>query len=209
MTRLPNLSSKHKVCIICEGFEEHYYLNKLVNLNVWKDCYEFTLINVKSASKIFPKYQDAYNNARYEIILIFCDTDKPPFKEYNLIKNKINEFHGKRNASNKIVIFANPCTMQIMLLHFNDVLLTTQAKKTNSSIIYKLTGVENYDAKEEQIKQICSKIFRRTYVEMKKRLINIKDIDTECSSTNFGKFLENFENENPKWIKEINKYLDE
>ena len=209
MTRLPRLSSKHKVCIICEGYEEHQYLNKLINLSVWSNNYEFILINAKSASNIFPKYQDAYNNARYEIILVFCDTDKPPFKEYNLIKNKINGFHGKRNASNKTVIFANPCTMQIILLHFDDVLLTTQAKKTNSPIIYKLTGVENYDAKEEQIKQICGKIFQRTYVAMKKRLKNIKDSDTECSSTNFGKFLEYFEDTDPKWIKEINKYLDE
>lgn len=209
MTRLPAISNKHKVCIICEGYEEYHYINKLLDLNVWNSIYEFTPINAKSASKIFPKYQDAYNNARYEIILVFCDTDKPPYREYNLIKQKINDFHGKRNASNKITIFANPCTMQIILLHFDEVFLSTQAKKTNAPIIFDLTGVENYDAKDEQIKQLCSKIFKRTYSDMKKRVDNINGVDTKCGSTNFGEFLDNFENEDVKWIKEINKYLEE
>lgn len=205
MTKLPNLSNKHKVCIICEGYEEYHYLNKLLDLNVWSNNYEFVLINAKSASNIFPRYQDAYNNARYEIIIIFCDTDKPPFKEYNLIKNKINNFHGKKSASNKIIIFANPCTMQIILLHFNEVFLSTQAKKTNSPIIFELTGVKNYDAKDDQIKQICNKIFQRTYVQMKNRVKAINNNDTICSSTNFGDFIDYFESDNCEWITKINK----
>lgn len=207
MTRLPILSDKHKICVICEGYEEYYYFNQLLNINVWNDKYEFFPINAKSASNIFPRYQDIYNNARYELVLIFCDTDKKPHREYIKIKEKINAFHDFKSASSKVIIYANPCTMQIILSHFGDVFLTTQAKKTNSPIIYDLTGVNNYDAKESQIKQICSQIYRRTYEKMKNRIRLIDKEDTECCSTNFIRFIEKFENEDIKWIKEINKSL--
>lgn len=158
-------------------------------------------------SNIFACYQDAYNNDRYEIVLIFCDTDKKPFREYKQVKKKINEFHDGRSASNKIVIFANPCIMQIILSHFGEVCLRNQGKKTNADVIEKLTGVKNYDAHEDQIKNICKKIFRRTYPEMKERIsvINFKD-NVPCS-TNFIDFIIRFESDNLTWIKDINNYL--
>ncbi len=208
MTRLPHIDYRHRVCIICEGYEEYYYLSKLLDLNVWSKKYEFTLINAKGAPNIFPRYQDAYNNERYEMILIFCDTDKPSScNHYSLIKRKINNFHDQNDASKQIVIFANPCTMQIVLLHFADVRLRTQAKKVNALLIFQLTGVNQYKAKEEQIKQICSQIYIRTYKEMKERVMSICNSDNQISSTNFGIFLNYFENDDIEWIKDINKNL--
>lgn len=207
MFNLPPINNKHKVCVICEGFEDIYYFKRLNELNVWDTSYEFILINAKSASNIFACYQDAYNNDRYEVILIFCDTDKKPFREYKQIKKKINDFHDGKSVSNKIIIFANPCTMQIILSHFGEVYLKNQGKKANADVIEQLTGVKNYDAHEEQIKDVCNKIFRRSYPEMKERIsrINFKD-DISCS-TNFIDFINKFESNNLSWIKSINKYL--
>ena len=128
MAKLPILSIKHKVCIICEGLEEHLYISRLLELNVWDDVYEFTPINAKSASNIFSRYHDVYSNDKYEVVLIFCDTDKKPYREYLPLKNKIHNLHGCVDAVNKIVIFANPCTMQIILSHFGDVSLKNQGK---------------------------------------------------------------------------------
>lgn len=71
--------------------------------------------------------------------MIFCDTDKLPYREYSLIKQKINGMLAKQKAAEKLIIFANPCTMQIILLHFGDVSLKNQGKKTNASIIEKWT----------------------------------------------------------------------
>lgn len=34
-SRLPAFPSKDKICIICEGYEEYDYLNKLKELRVW------------------------------------------------------------------------------------------------------------------------------------------------------------------------------
>ena len=125
----PPISYRHRVCVICEGLEDTEYFNRLLQLNVWRtDIYDFYPINAKSASNIFARYQDAYNNDAYEVILVFCDTDKAPYREYSLIKNKINGFHAKSGVTDKVVIFANPCTMQIVLSHFGDADLRNQGK---------------------------------------------------------------------------------
>lgn len=169
MSALPPIRRKHRICVICEGYEDYHYFNRLIALNLWDASYSFTTINVKSASNIPARFQNEYQNDRYEIILVFCDTDKEPYREYTLVKNKINSFLGKRKASDKLVIFANPCTMQIVLLHFGDVSLKNQGKKTNSAEIERLTGIPGYDAHEKQIQTLCGKITRASYPDMKKR----------------------------------------
>lgn len=207
MPNIPNISSKQRICIICEGLEEELYIKRLTQLNVWNDKYEITPINAKTASNIFPKYQDLYSNDRYCLILAFCDTDKAPHKEYSLTTKKINEYHNNENASDSIIIFANPCTMQIILSHFGDVELKNQGKKTNKDVIEKYTGVKDYDAHRYQIEEICSKIYQRTYVDMKNRVVTINlPYDVSCS-TNFIKFLEHFESDDDSWIQEINSSL--
>ena len=209
MSNLPQISKKQKICIICEGLEDHSYINKLKELRVWNSIYEFVPINAKSASSIFPRYQNEYNNNSYSAILVFCDTDKAPYREYTQIKKKINEFHNKTSASGKVVIFANPCTMQIILSHFGDVSLTTQSKRTNANLIFDLTGVENYDAHEDQVKAICRKITQTNYNTMKTRISNINYSEETVSSTNFIDFIAKFESDDSRWIKNINKALTE
>lgn len=205
----PPISYRHRVCVICEGLEDIEYFNRLLQLNVWcMNIYEFILINAKSASNIFARYQDAYNNDAYEVILVFCDTDKAPYREYSQIKNKINGFHAKSEATDKVVIFANPCTMQIVLSHFGDVDLKNQGKKTNGKIIEKLTGIEGYDAHAEQVRELCSKIFKRSYPKMRERVKMMDNGDEVSGSTNFIRFLEKFENKDFSWIKDINDCIE-
>lgn len=206
----PPISYRHRVCVICEGLEDTEYFNRLLQLNVWRtDIYDFYPINAKSASNIFARYQDAYNNDAYEVILVFCDTDKAPYREYSLIKNKINGFHAKSGVTDKVVIFANPCTMQIVLSHFGDADLRNQGKKTNGRIIEELTGVSNYDAHADQVKELCSKIFKRSYPEMRERVKEMDKGDEVSGSTNFIHFLDKFENEDTSWISDIKECLEQ
>ncbi len=48
------------------------------------------------------------------------------------------------NAADEVVIYGNPCTMQIILEHWTDVKLKSSAKKVNAPLIQQFTGVENY-----------------------------------------------------------------
>ena len=118
--RLPTLSNKKKLCIICEANEEYAYLERLRSLNVWHSQYEISLDNARGNGNIPARYQDRYQNGAYELVLIFCDTDRKPYEQYEDIKRKINEFHGNDAAANKVIIFGNPCTMQIIMKHWTD-----------------------------------------------------------------------------------------
>lgn len=207
MANLPNICIRHKICVICEGYEDVAYFKRLLELQVWDNSYEFIPINAKSASNIPARYEYAYQNDRYELVLVFCDTDKKPYREYTQIKLKINKFLNKQKASDKLIIFANPCTMQIILSHFGEISLKNQGKKTNAKDIERLTGVKNYDAHNDQIEKICKMIFRRTYQDMKQRVNAINFPDTTSGSTNFILFLDKFESANTKWIHTIRKYL--
>lgn len=165
---------QHSVCVICEGAEEAC-LRNLIGLGVWDSRYKFTIVNAKTASRIPSAYQYHYSSGRYEVVLVFCDTDKYPYREYALVKEKISGNHGNRpEASQSVIIYANPCAMQIVLLHFaDDVVLRSQAKRTNAPIIDSLCGVSNYQAHQEQIDAICRQVTRTSYYEMLERLNRI------------------------------------
>ena len=57
--RLPIISDKQKICIICEGNEDYAYLDKLNSLNVWNDQYEFFLDNAGGNGNIPAKQVNA------------------------------------------------------------------------------------------------------------------------------------------------------
>lgn len=74
--RIPFFSNKHKICVICEGNEEHEYFKRLIFLGVWNNKYAISLVNAGGNGNIPARYQDRYQNGSYELVLVFCDTEK-------------------------------------------------------------------------------------------------------------------------------------
>ena len=206
--RLPKISDKHKICIICEGNEETEYLERLKELQVWNEQYEIITDNAGGNGNIPARYQDRYQNGSYELVLIFCDTEKKPYEQYEDIKHKINEFHGEETAADEIIMFGNPCTMQIITKHWDDKILKSPAKPVNSSFIEEITGVKNYKGRSDQIEEIMKHITAENYIDMRQRIVKLEIIDTVAGSSNFGKFMELFEDSDVKWIDKINCKLD-
>lgn len=206
--RRPGLYNKHRVCIICEGNEEYKYIDRLKELKVWNEQYEVSLVNAEGNGNIPARYQDRYQNGAYEAVLIFCDTDKKPYEQYDDIKRKINEFHGIDGIANEIIIFGNPCTMQIILKHWTDEMLTSQAKQVNAPIIEELTKVKGYKGKENQIKEIMNCITPKNYSAMRERVKLLDQNDSIIGNSNFSKIIEWLESENCEWIDKINKMLE-
>ena len=209
MTSRPNFlkNNKKKVCLICEGYEEFDYISKLLELNVWSDVYDFSLVNAESNGNISARYQDRYQSDNYDIVLVLCDTDRKPHHDFELVRKKINDIFGIDNAADEVIIFVNPCTMQVELLHFENIKLRTQNKNKNASEIERLTGIQDYKAKEEQRKAMCNLITKENYEEMKKNLLSLATDYKIEASTNFGIFLKRFEDSKTNWIDEINKKL--
>lgn len=208
-SRLPKFLNKRKICIICEGDEEYEYLERLRTLNVWNQQYEIILDNADGNGNIPARYQDRYQNGAHDIVLVFCDTDRKPYEQYVDIKRKINEFHGVAEAAEQVVIFGNPCTMQIILQHWREIKLKSPAKKVNASIIQELTGIESYKGKAEQRKSLFDGITKENYLEMKERIGRLAVDDTIKGSSNFSRFLKMFSDENDDWIWKINTILEQ
>ena len=207
--RLPKIFKGSRICIICEGDEEYEYLEKLISLDVWSKEYCFQLENAGGNGNIPARYQDKYQNGAYDLVLLFCDTDRKPYEQYVDIKRKIDEFHGVENAADKVVIYGNPCTMQIIIEHWGDVWLCSNNKKKNVPVIYDLTGIEGYKGRKEQRRKLFSQITTENYQEMRERIKQIPWDDTVEGSTNFGRFLDYFSSDEGERIKTINRIVDD
>jgi hypothetical protein len=192
-----------RICIICEGYEELEYIEALKSKAGFSDKYEFITVNAKSINTIIARYQEKYQSDSYSLVLVFCDTDRIPSEKYRMLKQKINEFHG-RDVADEIVIFGNPCTMQIILSHFDKIRLTSQSKSVNSEYIEKYTGIKDYKATQEQRKILFNQISRSNYNTMKENIKKLSSNDEIISSSNFLKFIEKFESDEDSWIDEIN-----
>lgn len=165
MDKYRSYYNKIKVCIICEGYEEYEYFDRLIKLNIFNKVYDINLVNAKGNGNIFARYQDIYQQNKYHLIFIFCDTEKKPYEQFNDIKNKIDEFYDHKGISDKIVIFANPCTMQIILLHFGEIIIKSNQKSKNAEDIEKMTGIKGYNASEEKRNELFNKITKDNYIE--------------------------------------------
>lgn len=208
MSKLPQIFTGNRICIICEGDEEYEYLEKLISLNVWSKKYCFQLENAEGNGNIPARYQNKYQNSSSDLVLIFCDTDKKPYEQYVDIKRKINEFHGVENAADQVIIYGNPCTMQIIIEHWDDVVLGSHKKKKNAPIIFDLTGIEGYKGRADQRQELFSRITKENYQVMRTRISKLPSDYTLEGSTNFSRFIEFFTTDDNKWIQMINNALD-
>lgn len=125
-----------------------------------------------------------------------------------LPKKKINEFHGIDGAADEVVIYGNPCTMQIILEHWADVRLKSPAKKVNAPLIKEFTGVESYKGRADQREEIMKHITSENYRDMCARISQMDDADTNVGSSNFGKFMELFSRDDVQWMEFINDRLE-
>lgn len=198
-------TSSHKICLILEGQEEEYYFKRLFELSVFSKGYSIKPINAKSASSIPGIFQMEYASNSYEAVLVVCDVDRHP-EEFPKICAGIDSVLGPQKSS-CVVFFTRPCTLQVILLHFGEVMLKTQAKKIAQPIVKELTGVENYDAHKEQLETICSKIYRRTYPEMKVRLQKISTNREDIPSSNLYFLFDNLESDDATWLNDIRDAL--
>lgn len=197
---------KNRICIICEGYEEKEYFDRLRELGVFDAGYSFVTVNAKTIGNVFPIYQDRYASDSFHLVLVFVDTDKPQHEQYEALRKKINGHHDC-DIADRIIIFANPCSMQVILSHWDDVALVTQSKKQNAGIIEQLTGITDYDAHEHQRNALFQKINRGNYARMMEAKQNFSDKYTLISSSNFGILMKRLMADEYSWIEEINEKL--
>ena len=206
--KLPSINNQTKICIICEGNEEYEYLERLKLLGVWNEKYDISLENAGGNGNVPARYQDKYQNGSYDLVLMFCDTDRKPYEQYVDIKRKIDDFHGVEGAADAVLMYGNPCTMQIVVQHWKEACLKSSAKKVNAPLIEECTGVANYKAKKGQLDSLYAKVTRDNYADMLERVKRLPDDDTVVGSSNFARFVEGLGSGDDAWIDGINEVLE-
>ena len=201
---MSNKFSQKKICIICEGYEEYDYFSKLIECKVFHSNYTIKLKNARSIDNITAVYQNEFQNDNSDLIIIFCDTEIEPYSQFKNLIKKIDKYHNKKVAKD-IVFFANPCTMQIILSHFNSVRLASNSKAKNAPVIKRLTGVEEYQAKANQRETILKQVNSSNYSVMKANLSAISCEWQEVPSSNFIELLEKLEQADTSWVNKIEK----
>lgn len=206
---LPPLKDNKKIYIICEGSEEYDYLNRLKLLHVWSDVYDITLRDAKGNGNLYPIYQNVYQKGNYDLVVIVCDTEKKPHEQFNDICCKVNSLHACELASQHVVMFTNPCTMQVILLHWDtSVRLQTPSKRRSATYIEKYTGIQDYSAKEFQRTQLVSNITKESYRNMMNGAKQLGMDAALINSTNLHVFFAQLEQPDTNWIDEINKLIE-
>lgn len=209
MNRRPKINLGIRVGIVCEGSEETEYLEALEKCNIFSNEYNIGLINARGNGSIFSMYQQAYQTDKFDVIFILCDTEKYPYEQYEQLKNNIDEFYGKENIAKEIIIYGNPCTMQIVLAHWTDEKLKSAGKGTNAELIQKYTSVVGYKGKAKQRAQLYEHITAANTEVMYERVKNMSNDDTVIGSSNFDILLDYITSEDTNWINEINSKLEE
>ena len=171
--------------------------------------YDITLRDAKGNGNLYPIYQDVYQKGNYDLVVIVCDTEKKPHEQFNDICCKVNSLHACEFASQHVVMFTNPCTMQVILLHWDtSVRLQTPSKRRSASYIEAYTGIQDYSAKESQRIQLFSNITKDSYRIM---MTGAKQLGMDAAlinSTNLYVFFTQLEQSDTNWIDEINKLIE-
>jgi hypothetical protein len=199
---LRNQKSIRSVCLILEGFEEHYYFKRLIELPIFSSNYKIKIINAKSAGNIPAKYQEALASDSYSVVLVVCDFDRRPDAYIGVVRG-IENIIGD-GCADKIITFTRPCTLQVILYHFGDAELTTQAKPAAREDVFRLAGIEHYDAHQNQLEEICRKIFLKSWNGMIKRLEQLSTDSDDIPSSNMIILFERLTSDDISWINEVN-----
>lgn len=205
-TKLPPSKNENKLLIICEGYEEFDYLQRLKNCHVWDKKISVDIKNAKSIDQISAVYSYNFMLGIYKLVVVFCDTEQAPYAQFLSLKAQINSFHGKKKVADHVVFYANPCTLQIILSHFENVRLTSNSKSDNAGIIKKLTGVEDYRATKKQRMAIMEKVTNSNYAVMKQNLSFLSSTSFDAvPSTNILLFFDHLDCGDTKWLNNMEK----
>lgn len=200
-----------RIQIICEGAEEWHYIKRILSFNRYNKSHYCFLepINAKSNSQLVNRYQNEFSKTKSDLILIYCDVDKD-IDSFNEMVNKLaTNLSIDFDVAKRLFIFSNPVTLQIVLSHFGKVEIKEKGKAENAPEVKRLTGIDNYKAREDQLIEISSKI---KYSSCDTLIENLKDVSTNINdvpSTNFLEFITNIEGEDDLWAKELIKAIND
>jgi hypothetical protein len=205
----------YRIAIICEGQEEVMYIQSLINLGVFNPRYEIipALATSGSDDRVggagnIPAFFQDYLSKPFDAVFFLLDVDAEPHQAFAGVKKKIELIVGTAGF-NRFALYTNPCTLQLMILHFEKTALESQSKIANRSIVHRIwPKIKNYDAAKWQLDEMSYSFTPENYRRMKENAKGfLKEKKEETPSSNVVSFFENLEGDDDRWIKTLIAFL--
>lgn len=205
----------YRIAIVCEGQEEMMYIKALQSLAIFCPIYEIIPVlatsgsddRVGGAGNIPAFFQDCLTKP-FDAVFFLLDVDSHPHQAFEAVRKKVELVVGPAGFS-RFALYTNPCTLQLMVLHFEKTALISQSKMANRQIVNRIwPKIKRYDAEEWQLEEMSYSFTKENYNTMKanaKTLLNPKKYDSP--SSNVVSFFENIEGDDDTWIKNIIQFM--
>ena len=194
---------KKRIAFIPEGSEEERLLQKYLDLSLFSDVYLFDPpISAGGINNVPAKFHELFSTGVYDGIFPLIDADRDSC-HFNEVRTKLKEIVGFDPS--QLIIFTNPCTLQIMLAHLGDDIIKTESKRANHPLVQKNWPLikKPYGAHKYQLDLICDSLTADNYQDMKRRISKLSTNCRQVPSTSLLAFLEHFESDDASWLNGI------
>jgi len=202
-----------KILVICEGDEEIMYLQALIDLNVFDPMYEvipklaaLAPGDSGGAGKVPMVFQYYYTSQAYDAMYFMIDVDANPHEAFENVKTKVNGIAPK--LFEKHALYTNPCTLQLMVLHFEKTVLSNQNKANNTAVVKRIwpSIKKQYSAKAYQLNIMKYAFSANNYMEMKQNMKTLESGDCySAPSSNIPDFFDHLESGDASWLTKKSK----
>ena len=192
-----------RVHFICEGAEEVCFVDSLTKVGAFDDAYEISREDAYGAGNIPIVFDQVFQNLDYDAVFVITDVDCMANGTYQNTMAKLESTLGF--SARQIVIFTNPCTIQLFLASRSDDALPNQNKNLFTKYFNTLWngGHKPYAAHSYQLEKLKAEFSLSDYETMMKRIKKYSTKPEDLPSTSANFFLSEFRQSNTKWLEGI------
>jgi hypothetical protein len=197
-----------RVRIVVEGAEEESYLLALKSLNVFSKKLSVSVKSADSISRVLPVFQNEFSSGKYDLVLVYCDTEGQSI-DYKNLKQGLALFFGVKDVSD-LLYFGSPETMIVLINHFSLApQMSIPSDKAAQGRLLRKLGVnfpdKTYQASQAQLEAIHRKITLSNYQTMKMNIAHLPSSDSSLFATNALALWEGLESPSSAWSNALRK----
>jgi hypothetical protein len=192
-----------RVHFVCEGAEEICFVDSLTKVGAFSGAYEISREDAHGAGNIPIVFDQAFQNFYYDAVFVILDVDCMSNGTYQDTVAKLERTLGF--SARQIILFTNPCTIQLFLASRSDDVLPNQSKNSFTKYFNTLWngGHKPYAAHAYQLEKLKAEFSLSDYEAMVERIKAYSTKPEDLPSTSAHFFLSKFKQSNTKWLEDV------
>lgn len=192
-----------KVDFICEGQEEVCFIDSLLKVGAFNPAYEIFREDAGGFGNVPIYFDRAFQSDDYDAVFAVVDVDRFSNGTFAHVVESLQETLGF--PPYQIILFTNPCTIQLFLAARSDDVLPNQAKKLFTPYYLSLWqgGKKPYRAHAYQLNKLKNDFSMTDYQAMMRRIKSYSNKPRDLPSTSAYYLLDKFSQPQTKWLDDI------